>query len=398
MFVSPLPHPSTTETRIKEDTSRTLFNSTMALVLIILSLPLLIIISSMILVRSGRPIIYRGKRLGLRKKPFTMYKFRTLNVGAEQVIGPKLLSESQMLCLSQDLVTPVGKFLRDTRLDELPQLFNVLKGDMVFVGPRPERQAVYERTCRHISRYEERFQVKPGLIGYAQLFTPHCTPKRMRSLIDNRFLKMKPNLGTDIFIIIYTTTLVIAATLKKMTKLCLGAFGTKTLGSVNQEDRQYEFARIKDGNAIFDSGDEQNVHRREAILLGINEKNLYIQLDNPVATLPSTHVFKLVAQFTHKGGMKKTKTARCEGKIHRVIQEGKKYLYEVKYKPISSLDDYVLQQYFLKKSIAPFYQARDVWRSLINDNITTVASRFGNKRLQWATQSTLTNNLSKNQG
>lgn len=110
----------------------------LAFIFIAVSSPIFIFISLLIWVRCGRPILYAGTRLGERKKPFKMYKFRTLPVGMDKKIGAELVSR-----LKQPLPFFV-KFLRETRLDELPQLFNILKRDMDFLGPRPVRLEVYQ--------------------------------------------------------------------------------------------------------------------------------------------------------------------------------------------------------------------------------------------------------------
>lgn len=142
-----------------------MFNFILALSLIIISLPGSLIIYLIIRLVDGKPVFYRGIRLGLEKRPFFMYKFRTLKQGAEKEIGAALFSESG----KNNLETTLGRFLRSTRLDELPQLFNILRGDMDFLGPRPERPVVYEKYCRNIPGYDKRFSVKPGMIGYSQL-------------------------------------------------------------------------------------------------------------------------------------------------------------------------------------------------------------------------------------
>ena len=104
-----------------------------------------------------------------------MYKFRTLPVGAQKKIGSKLLS------FRHCKLPFFSKFLRDTRLDELPQLFNIMKGEMDFLGPRPLRPEIYDHMCKGITNYDLRFNVRPGLVGYSQLFTPHSSPKRIRA-------------------------------------------------------------------------------------------------------------------------------------------------------------------------------------------------------------------------
>ncbi|MDE6318884.1 MAG: undecaprenyl-phosphate glucose phosphotransferase, partial [Lachnospiraceae bacterium] len=112
---------------------------------------------------SRGPIIFKQERIGLHNKPFRMYKFRTMRV--------QMPSAEQKAWTTKDdpRVTKVGKFLRRTSIDELPQLFNILKGDMSVVGPRPERPQFVEQFKEEIPRYMVKHQVRPGLTGWAQI-------------------------------------------------------------------------------------------------------------------------------------------------------------------------------------------------------------------------------------
>ncbi|NLA27200.1 MAG: sugar transferase [Firmicutes bacterium] len=131
--------------------------------LLIITFPVLIILSAVVKLSSPGPVIYRQERVGLNGKIFTLYKFRTMVDRAEEESGPVFATEDD------DRVTPVGRFLRASRLDELPQLFNVLKGDLSFVGPRPERPYFVDQFTREIAEYALRHLVKPGITGMAQV-------------------------------------------------------------------------------------------------------------------------------------------------------------------------------------------------------------------------------------
>jgi exopolysaccharide biosynthesis polyprenyl glycosylphosphotransferase len=134
-----------------------------ALVLVIAS-PVMLIIAILIKLTSPRgPILFRQPRVGLHDKRFTVYKFRSMIPDAEAETGPVVATPDD------DRITPVGRVLRRLSLDELPQLFNILKGDMSLVGPRPMPIFLVERFTEEIPRYLERHQVRPGLTGWAQV-------------------------------------------------------------------------------------------------------------------------------------------------------------------------------------------------------------------------------------
>jgi len=126
-------------------------------------LPVSVIIAIAIKATSRGPILYRGTRIGRGMEPFTIYKFRTLLVDAEQRIGARLVTSTD------PLYTPVGRFLRRYKLDEIPQLLNVVSGDMNMVGPRPVRPVFLATSVRDIPNYTERFRIRPGMTGLAQL-------------------------------------------------------------------------------------------------------------------------------------------------------------------------------------------------------------------------------------
>lgn len=137
-----------------------------AVALLVLS-PVMGVAALAILLDSGAPVLYRGERVGRSGRLFTMYKFRTLEVDAETRLGPYLGHE--LTRLTETEVTRVGRWLRRTHVDELPQLWNVLRGDMSLVGPRPIRPAFYEELCEQIPQYWQRLVVRPGMTGFAQI-------------------------------------------------------------------------------------------------------------------------------------------------------------------------------------------------------------------------------------
>ena len=121
----------------------------------------------LILVTSGRPVLYRGLRVGRAGQTFTMYKLRTLRPDAELRLGPYQATALDERTVGE--LTRVGRVLRRTHLDELPQLYNVVCGDMSLVGPRPIRPVFFEQLAQEIPQYWQRLVVRPGLTGFAQL-------------------------------------------------------------------------------------------------------------------------------------------------------------------------------------------------------------------------------------
>jgi lipopolysaccharide/colanic/teichoic acid biosynthesis glycosyltransferase len=135
--------------------------------LLALTAPVIGALMLLILVTSGRPVLYRGLRVGRAGRMFTMYKLRTLKPDAEMRLGPYQASALDRRTV--DELTRVGRWLRTLHLDELPQLWNVVQGDMSLVGPRPIRPVFFEQLCEEIPQYWQRLVVRPGLTGFAQL-------------------------------------------------------------------------------------------------------------------------------------------------------------------------------------------------------------------------------------
>ena len=136
------------------------------LFLLIAAIPI-VLIALAILATSGRPVLYRGQRVGRGGDFYTMLKFRTLRPGAEERLGPFLGPE--LVEKTREERTRIGRWLRATQLDELPQLWNVLRGDMSLVGPRPIRPIFFEQLATDLPAYWQRLVVRPGLTGFAQV-------------------------------------------------------------------------------------------------------------------------------------------------------------------------------------------------------------------------------------
>lgn len=135
-----------------------------ASILLILSSPIIALISILIKLQKNGPVIFRQTRIGYKGKPFTIYKFRTLNVKVE-ANGPQLISKA-----TERFSTPLEIFIRSRHLDELPQLWNVLKGDLSFVGPRPERRYFIDQIISQGYDYSPIFLMRPGLTSKATIY------------------------------------------------------------------------------------------------------------------------------------------------------------------------------------------------------------------------------------
>ena len=134
-----------------------------AVVALILFSPVMLITAIVIKVTSPGPLIFKQERIGLKNKPFYMYKFRSM------VVQEDTDEKKEWTTKNDPRVTPVGRFIRRTSIDELPQLFNVLMGTMSLVGPRPERPQFVDKFKEEIPRYMIKHQVRPGLTGWAQV-------------------------------------------------------------------------------------------------------------------------------------------------------------------------------------------------------------------------------------
>jgi len=134
---------------------------------LVVALPVALVIAIAVLATSGRPVLYRGERVGRGGHVFTMLKFRTLNADAETRLGPYLGEE--LVARTNAEFTSMGRWLKATQLDEIPQFANVLRGDMSLVGPRPIRPRFFEELARELPAYWQRLVVRPGLTGFAQV-------------------------------------------------------------------------------------------------------------------------------------------------------------------------------------------------------------------------------------
>ena len=153
----------------------------------------------------GQPILYRQQRVGLNNREFTLVKFRSMRTDAERD------GIAQWASKDDDRVTRTGRFIRRARLDELPQLWNILRGDMSVVGPRPERPQFVEHLAGKLRYYNLRHCVRPGLAGWAQLRYPYgaSDDDALEKLKYDLFYVKNNNLLFDVLILIQTVEVVL---------------------------------------------------------------------------------------------------------------------------------------------------------------------------------------------
>ncbi|OCS88264.1 sugar transferase [Caryophanon latum] len=171
-----------------------------SLIGLILSIPILLTFSILVKAESTGPAFFIQERVGLNGKKFNIYKLRSMVNDAEK-------NGAQWATKNDARVTRVGKFIRKTRIDEIPQLINVLKGDMSLIGPRPERDVFTEQFEQEIPGFKQRLYIKPGVTGWAQVNGGYdITPKEKYEL-DMEYIE-KQSIKLDIKIIFYTIKIV----------------------------------------------------------------------------------------------------------------------------------------------------------------------------------------------
>jgi exopolysaccharide biosynthesis polyprenyl glycosylphosphotransferase len=156
--------------------------------------PLAALAALLVRLEDGGPVLYSQERVGEGLRPFCLYKFRTMAPDAESSTGPVLASAED------GRVTRVGRWLRRYRVDELPQLWNVLRGEMSLVGPRPERPFFVERFLAEIPGYAERFKVKPGVTGLAQVRGTYGTSAQNKLRYDLAYV-YNQSVGLDLAVL-----------------------------------------------------------------------------------------------------------------------------------------------------------------------------------------------------
>lgn len=178
------------------------FDFTFSLLALLLLSPVMLILYFLVLVSSGSPVIFKQERVGYKNELFTIYKFRTMKNGMRQTKTEDLTDEEV-----ENDITLIGRILRKLSIDELPQLINILKGDMSFVGPRP--LIPQEKEIRELREKYNVFSVRPGITGWAQVNGRDFISDEQKALLDKEYVE-KHSLIMDIKIMFKTVWVVLA--------------------------------------------------------------------------------------------------------------------------------------------------------------------------------------------
>jgi lipopolysaccharide/colanic/teichoic acid biosynthesis glycosyltransferase len=215
-----------------------------ALVMLVLGAPLALTLWLAIRFTSNGPVIYSQKRLGYKGRPFNLFKFRTMYENAEASGAQWAKGDSD------SRVTPVGKFLRASRLDEFPQLWNIVTGDLVFVGPRPERPEFHDILCSQIPGFANRLNVMPGITGLAQImvgYTASVEEARWKLVYDLEYVS-RASFLFDVRLV-FATAWFFIETVFAQTQKATWYFSQSIL--VHTADARYFFAPSLRGFAHF---------------------------------------------------------------------------------------------------------------------------------------------------
>jgi lipopolysaccharide/colanic/teichoic acid biosynthesis glycosyltransferase len=312
----------------------------LALALLVLAAPAVFLLAAFVVLVDGRPAFYRGERLGRNKRPFSMTKIRTLRRGAEALTADRLLEAGD------GLEIPGGRLLRDSRLDELPQLWSIVRGDMRFIGPRPERRRVYLQHCRAIPGYARRFRVHPGMIGPSQLFTPHGTHKRIRCWLDNAWFRRQRSTSELLGLTAYTV-LVVAGKVGARALEALGESWRSLILRRHPQQRRLRRVRPAGAGATLLEDGGSVVHAR---LQDLNEEALCVR-SSTALRVGTPACVRLFVRLT-PGERPKVRSADVSAVVIARRRCARGYELVLQFTPSSPRSHYVLHQYFLRNSLA----------------------------------------------
>lgn len=302
----------------------------------IVLLPVTAGITVWLLSSQGRPIFYKGERLGKNGKVFTIYKFRTLAVAAESKL------QGQVVSTTSDLKTPIGRFLRVSRLDELPQLWNLARGDISLFGPRPIRESIYA-TMGNSPYYYKRLLVKPGLFGPTQVLLTHGAPKRMRFLFFKLFYSGKQLRRKQCALFFATITALIRKSFLLMKDVAVMYRKTNKL-----HDRRNDFRKKGNGACVYTI----DTHGKKTYLGSIKDANgTAVCITTSKNIKEKKQIPGVIAVYFSKKKRTCWRFASCSFHIvKQPIEQNNKELI-LSYTPASEFNKYLIDKYLLKKTI-----------------------------------------------
>lgn len=316
---------------VRNEARYRVWNASLALAILLVTLPLLVVITLALVVTQGSPF-YRGVRLGKDRRTFQIYKFRTLVAAAATVTADRVLPSDGAL------TTRLGGFLRDVRLDELPQLINVIKGDMNIYGPRPVRPAIASLCEAQIPSYGERFRIRPGMIGHPQVFMSHGTPKRIRSAYHRILMRRPASIPSELALMAITVLSLLARLGRKLVRrtrrLILGRAASLPVCPAG--------AKV----TFDDLAGEQHAARLNRIT------DHYLYFECPIV-LDEESALNARISCRIRGGAK-WRHARVTGQLKRIRREATAGppLYTMRFDPQSGYSRHIVLTYFLRRVVA----------------------------------------------
>lgn len=287
------------------------YNVCVAATFLVISLPILLVLALPVLLTQGPSIFYAGERLGRNRKVFKIYKIRTLcSKRAAELTKDKTLPDDA------DIFTPLGRLLRETRMDELPQVFNVLKGDMNICGPRPVRAEIRDIHVNDIPDYDLRFSVKPGLLGPTQAYFGHGTSKSFRARMNNMAVRKPVSIKAELSL----SLRIIGAMALRIGRVAIGdQILTKIFGKTR-----------RDITLVTDTGKHIAIEKMDRKMLVIG------------ASAPTISASTLFVRL--KNGAVRRARINMTGPVSRGV-----YQYEAS----DDLSAYIVERYALNKVVVP---------------------------------------------
>lgn len=301
-----------------------LWNLALVVPLIVLTLPLITLIAlALALTQGPRHVFYFGPRIGKDQRPFHIVKFKTLRDEVAQLTRDKVLPANSRM------ETLLGKPLRETRLDELPQLFNVLLGDMNMLGPRPVRQVIADQARAGIANYDLRFTVKPGLIGYTQALMPHGADKAIRARVNAMLCRRQVDLFQEVVFVALTGLAVLAWVGKVALRLFARLGGRPARSAPHRGEVRIEAPNLAGVSLRLDH---------------ITEDSLRIVGAHPLPVGSGPYALVLRRGYRHGH---RAKTARCTAVVLATEADDGRYCYTLRYHPTTPLQKYLIERHFV---------------------------------------------------